>query len=137
MTENLSPTTVVPSDAGQANLELASALHDAAHWLEMHAADVPKLNAFIYAPDFRFGDEATARARAELAAVAAALGHRAIEQQSGGNVRIEGKFGRVTVFAEARVSDLLDEPTPPAPPYRPIIPVTDAEEEAWGERSNA
>lgn len=113
-----STTDVVPMDAGQANLELAQSLRDIAHWVEMHAGDLPEL----WLGHLNFGNpyKRNAEARAHLATFASALGDRATERLHHDVVEIRAEFGPVAVVAGAKVDDLRDAP-PPAPTYEPIL----------------
>jgi len=141
------PPPVVPLDAGQKNLELAQSLHELAHWIELHAGDIPEM--WLGHLHFRNEHIRSESSRAELTAFAVALGDRAAEECDGTGVRIVGMFGRVKVSAGARLADLRHEPPEPEPPdYEPIIkpapghdtshdihpPVSDAEDDAWRER---
>jgi hypothetical protein len=118
MAEHLSRTTVEPmADADELpapNLEVARGLRELADFLEAHPA-LPEVHAFAYISEYRQRD-----ARAELTALAEALGDTAIEEQNGSTVRIRGEFGPVKIQADAEVSDLRDEP-PSVPEYEPII----------------
>lgn len=108
-------TTEVHSDAAaDANLELAESLREVATWLEMHAGDLPEMRATGWISEFRKRD-----ARAELTALATALGERATETRRDDKVMVAGNFGPVMLFAYAEIRELVDEP--PLVSYPPIL----------------
>lgn len=144
MTQNHSSTAVeqeapvVPLDAGAANLELAESLREVAHWVELHAGDLPTLRASLAIAVF--GE----RARDVLTAVGEALGDRAEESvNDNGHIEVGGHFGPVHVYAWTTPSSLGGVEVPrPVPAYDPVLapaadpPVTPQEDEAWRERSD-
>jgi hypothetical protein len=127
----------MPDELPARNLEMAKGLRELADLLEAHPG-MPEVRALVWVSDYRYGDDAGARARLELTAVAEALGARASEDRQGDRVRIKGSFGPVDLHADATVSQLRGAP-PDELAYEPIIardrmPVTPQEDEAWAER---
>lgn len=125
------PTPVDPIGDAFPNQPLAAGLRELADFLDANP-ELPGVRAVAWISDFRYSAEDRARARPELAALAAALGDRATEIQTGSTVRIEGMFGPIVLHADANVHELAGDPKP-APAYDPIIPVSPSEDEAWRE----
>jgi len=132
MTQTNSTAQVPQIDAGQVNLALAESLREVATWLEMHAGDLPSMRASVFIGYGRSSD-----ARAQLTALANALGDQAEERADASQVTIEGRIGGIRVWGSAETRELVSCPLPP--PYEPILavtpPVTPEEDAAWNERS--
>lgn len=102
------------------NVDLVAGLRDLADFLEQHPS-LPPVRATAWVPEHRWSEAARANARADLTAVAEALGERATEKQTRSSVIIEGAFGPIGLRAEAQIGDLRTVVPPPVPEYEPII----------------
>ena len=107
--------------ADNPNRDVIAGLREVADFLAAHP-ELPKACYALVSLRSQYDGWGTPPARETLTALAVALGDRATER-GGGAPLIDGRFsGDVRVCAEAKVSELRDEPVAPVE-YEPIIPV--------------